>query len=246
MPCGHDPKGLAVESTAACVAPSDIGLSSHQGRDLYHRLMLSRERSVRHRVVVADLLMAVMDSPAVWAAAAGDRAAGLAWRDAVTDRMLATDLYQPYEALVADAAIRLGLPSGATAALWKGWHGMEPWPDAAALATFGVPLAFVSNTSARLAEIAADRSGLAPRLVLSAEEVGAFKPAPVVYRTACRRLGVQPDEVLYVAGAPYDAAGAQAVGLATVLVLRRPDLPGVDGPWGTVTTLRGLQPETYV
>ena len=36
--------------------------------------------------VLLDLLMATMDSPSSWSAAAGDRAAGLAWRDAVTDR----------------------------------------------------------------------------------------------------------------------------------------------------------------
>lgn len=207
--------------------------------------MAARERSVRHRVVVADLLMAVMDSPSVWAAAAGDRAAGLAWRDAVTDRMAASDRYQRYETLVAEAAARLGLPTRATGALWDGWHRMAPWPDAPALATLGRPLAFVSNASSRLAEIAADRSGLAPRLVLSAEEAGAFKPAPVVYETACRRLGVRTDEVLYVAGAPYDAAGAHAVGFATALVLRRPGLPGVDGPWRTITTLEALQPTTF-
>lgn len=190
--------------------------------------------------VLADLLMAVMDSVAVWQAAAGEARRGLAWRDAVTARMVAARTYLPYEALVAEVAAAQGLPARAVSELWAGWRRMRPRPDAAALAGMDVPLGFVTNCSARLAGIAAARSGLAAALVLSAAEAGAFKPVPAVYRRACDALGVAPEDALYVAGAPYDAAGAQAAGLRAVLVARRPELGGMNGPWRTVRSLDEL------
>jgi hypothetical protein len=54
--------------------------------------------------VLFDLLMAVMDSLAVWSAAARDPDRGLVWRDALTARMVDSASYTPYEDLVAEAA----------------------------------------------------------------------------------------------------------------------------------------------
>jgi HAD superfamily hydrolase (TIGR01493 family) len=193
----------------------------------------------RPAAALADLLMAVMDSVTTWQCAAGDPALGLAWRDAVTERMVASPRYEPYEALVAEVAAHLGL-AGAEQALWAGWEAMEPQPDAAALARLDVPLGFVTNTSTRLARMAAGRSRLEPGLVLASEEAGRCKPHPSVYALACRRMGTLPGDTAFVAGAPYDAAGAHAAGLRTVLVRRRPDLPGSHGPWSTVESLDEL------
>ncbi|HET6380781.1 MAG TPA: HAD-IA family hydrolase [candidate division Zixibacteria bacterium] len=172
--------------------------------------------------VLCDLLLAVMDSVSVWAAAAGDPATGLAWRDAVTARMIAAGAYLPYERLVADEAVRLGLPVEAPARLFDGWHRMEPRPDARALVEAGIPYAFVTNTSRQLAELAAERSGLTPRFTLSGEESGWYKPRAEMYVTACRRMGTEVARTLFVAGAAYDAEGARRAGLPAVLVLRRP------------------------
>jgi FMN phosphatase YigB (HAD superfamily) len=59
--------------------------------------------------------------------------------------------------------------------------------------------------------------------VLSAEEAGWYKPHPSMYREACRRLGSNREETVYVAGSAYDAAGARDAGLRSILVRRRPD-----------------------
>jgi 2-haloacid dehalogenase len=174
-----------------------------------------------------DLLMAVMDSPTVWSTAAGDRERGLVWRDAVTARMTARAAYVPYVDLVVAEAKRLGLPPETPDTLVRSWGDMQPWPDAAALAGLEIPFGFVTNCSASLALIAASRPGLRPRFVLSAEEIGWYKPHPAAYRAGCERLGVAPAETLFVAGAPYDALGAHAAGLQVRLVMRRPDQAGV-------------------
>lgn len=185
--------------------------------------------------VLLDLLMAVMNSPDVWAGAARDRRLGLAWRDAVTARMRATERYEPYETLVAEAADGIGLPPDAPARLLAGWRDMAPWPDASSLGDLSVPYAFVTNCSAELAAIAAGRSGLDPSFTLSAEGTGWYKPDARTYLEGCRRLGTDPARTAFLAGAPYDADGAQAAGLRAWLIRRRTDQP----PPGSSVTVAG-------
>ena len=191
------------------------------------------------RGVLFDLLMAVMDSLTVWTDAAGGRRRGLEWRDAVTARIMASGSYAPYESLVAEAAAAVGLPTGAAGRLVARWAEMVPWPDAAAISGLSIPYAFVTNCSGWLAGAAARRSGLEPRFVLSAEEAGRYKPHPTVYREACRRLGTDPAATMFVAGSPYDAAGAQAAGLRSSLVVRRPD-HDADATTVVLTTLHDV------
>ena len=178
--------------------------------------------------ILFDLLMAVMNSMEIWSAAAGDRRRGLAWRDAVTARMVAQGSYAPYEDLAVEAARELGLPAKAATDLFDRWPEMSPWPDAAAIARLTVPYGFVTNCSSALAAIAARRSGLTPAFGLSAEEAGWYKPDPRIYREACLRLGSTPVRTLLVAGSVYDSEGAQRAGLHAALVVRRSDqrLPG--------------------
>jgi len=170
-----------------------------------------------------------MDSMSTWASAAHDRARGLAWRDAVTQRMTEAGRYVPYEGLVAAAASALHLPADAPRRLRAAWSTMRPWPDAAALEALRAPFAYVTNCSRELAAEAVSRTGLEPAFTLSAEEAGWYKPSAEIYRLACERIGAEPADVRYVAGAPYDALGAAAVGMRAVLVVRRPqtrELPG--------------------
>lgn len=175
--------------------------------------------------VLLDLLMGVMNSLETWTGAAGDPVRGLEWRDAVTAHMVAAGAYTPYERLVADAASELELPATAPAELVGRWAEMDPWPDAVAITRLDVPFGFVTNCSSRLAKVAAQRSGLRPVFVLSAEEAGWFKPDARVYLEACRRLATPPERTAFIAGSAYDAAGASAAGLPTWLVRRREDQP---------------------
>lgn len=179
--------------------------------------------AIRPDAVLFDLLMAVMNSLDVWSASADDRERGLAWRDAVSVRMATQGPYVPYEELAAEVAAEIGLPAGSTRELFDRWRRMEPWPDAAALARLTLPYGFVTNSSTRLARIAARRSGLTPRFVLSAEQSGWYKPDPNVYHEACRRLGTPRGSVVFVAGSPYDAVGALNARLQAWLVRRRPE-----------------------
>jgi 2-haloacid dehalogenase len=188
-------------------------------------------------ILLLDLLMATMDSMSAWSAAAGDRERGLAWRDAVTDRMIAAGAYIAYEDLVAEAAVELQLPAGAAQRLWAAWEQIRPWPDAAAVERAGVSYGFVTNCSTSLAMMAAERSGLQPSITLSAQEAGWYKPRPEVYRLACDRMSADPAQVLFVAGAAYDALGASRAGLSAVLIERRSAERRLPGAFQTVSSM---------
>lgn len=190
-------------------------------------------------ILLLDLLMATMDSISVWSAAAGDRDRGLAWRDAVTNRMIAAGAYVAYEDLVADAAVELRLPDDAPQRLWAVWDQMRPWPDAAAVERAGISYGFVTNCSTSLARLAAKRSGLQPSMTLSAQEAGWYKPRPEVYRLACDRMRADPAQVLFIAGAAYDARGASAYGLSAVLIERRTEEGRLAGSLRTVSSMEG-------
>jgi 2-haloacid dehalogenase len=103
------------------------------------------------------------------------------------------------------------------------WHRLEPWPDVRAaldaLRRQRVTAALSNGHLALLVDLA--RHGdLRFDCLLSAEMAHAYKPAPEVYLTAARLLGVQPDELMLVAAHPGDLEGARRAGLRTALVER--------------------------
>ena len=76
-----------------------------------------------------------------------------------------------------------------------------------------VPIAVVTNCSEDLGHRAAARVGVQLAVVASTERAGHYKPHPGTYGLALSELGVAPERALYVAGAPYDVAGAHAAGM---------------------------------
>jgi putative hydrolase of the HAD superfamily len=84
-------------------------------------------------------------------------------------------------------------------------------------------------------------TGLAPffEVVLTSGSLGSSKPYPETYRLACKRLSVEPDEVMYVGDRlDVDAQASTAAGLHEVW-LDRATSPG--SPYQpAITTLRQL------
>ena len=66
--------------------------------------------------------------------------------------------------------------------------------------------------------------------IISVEQVGAFKPAPGIYRKAVQRLGCEPGEILMVAAHAFDILGAQACGFKAAYV-NRYNLPTEDSEY---------------
>ena len=120
----------------------------------------------------------------------------------------------PQFALDANAAAQAEAVSAARA--------LPAFPDApAALASLrarGARTAVLSNgTPSSLAAIL-EHCGLAGAfdLVISVEEVRAYKPHPSVYALACERLALPPNRLGFVSSNGWDAAGAAEFGLRVV------------------------------
>jgi 2-haloacid dehalogenase len=115
------------------------------------------------------------------------------------------------------------LSADARRRLVDGWHRLEPWPDVRAgleaLRRRHVTATLSNGHMALLVDLA--RHGdLRFDCLLSAELARAYKPAPELYQTAARLLGVEPHELMMVAAHPWDLEGARAAGLRTAFLDR--------------------------
>ena len=118
---------------------------------------------------------------------------------------------------------QLEQPIEARRQLVAAWHELDPWPDVRdgleALRRTHVVAALSNGHVALLIDLAR-HGNLRFDCLISAEMAKRYKPAPEVYLTAVRLLGMQPDEVMLVAAHPFDLAGARGAGLQTAFVDR--------------------------
>jgi 2-haloacid dehalogenase len=101
----------------------------------------------------------------------------------------------------------------------------EPFPDTvAALESLAkrYQLGVFSNVDDDLFQATAARLGVALDHLVTAQRVGAYKPAPEFFRRALRQVAAPQGSILHVAQSLYhDIAPAQRLGLSTVWVNRR-------------------------
>jgi 2-haloacid dehalogenase len=141
--------------------------------------------------------------------------------------------YRRYRAVLEEVvrrmALQLGFEASAAecAALPESLAQWPAFPDsAAALAKlhtrFG--LAVLSNVDDDLFAASATKLGNPFDLLVTAQQVGSYKPAEANFRALLARLaerGIRPDELLHVAQSRFhDIAPARSLGLATVWVNR--------------------------
>lgn len=104
---------------------------------------------------------------------------------------------------------------------------LKPWPEAEAalekLKEKGYKITFLSNFTEEMLKSSLKSSKmekLFSQLLLSTDMAKAFKPSPKAYSLAIEHFGVKKKEVLFVAFAPWDAAGAKWFGYETFWVNR--------------------------
>lgn len=126
--------------------------------------------------------------------------------------------------------LKLELDSEKRDALMNAFLELAPWPDVVpaldSLARSELRLSFLSNFTLRMLEANLERSGLRARFdrVLSTDQARTYKPDPKAYELGTQAFGLQRDEILFVAHAGWDAAGAKSFGYPTFWV-NRPGLP---------------------
>src|SRR5690606_31941474 len=75
---------------------------------------------------------------------------------------------------------------------------------------------------------------------VSSAELGYLKPHPRIFQTALARLGVTPDSAVMVGDSlAHDVAGARAVGMRGVLIVRRGSA-ATDADVPVISSLREL------
>lgn len=162
--------------------------------------------------------------------------------------------YQDFWSVTGDALdyaarqLGLGLGSAARKQLMEGYLELKAWPDAPVvleqLGNSGLRLVFLSNFTSKMLDAAAHNSGLAGLFEphLSTDRVGAFKPSPRAYQMALDTFGVSREEILFVASAAWDAAGATWFGFPCAWI-NRMGLPPEElgaSPGLTAADLSGL------
>lgn len=123
--------------------------------------------------------------------------------------------------LLAERGVELGLE--ARRRLVHAWHRLEPWPDVRggleALRRRRIAAALSNGHVALLVDLAR-HADLRFDCLVSAEMAHAYKPAPEVYLTAARLLGLPPAELMLVAAHPADLEGGRRAGLRTAFLDR--------------------------
>jgi 2-haloalkanoic acid dehalogenase type II len=198
--------------------------------------------------VLCDLLTGLLDSWTLWNSVAGSAEAGARWRAEYLRITYATGAYRPYEDLVAEAAVAVGLSPSLAQSLDARYGELRPWPGVAntlnAVAALGLPIGVVTNCSERLGRVAAACVGVDFTAVVTAERAGVYKPDPRAYRMGLQALDVEPARCVFVAGSAYDLFGTAPLGLPTFwhdrIGMTPP--PGAPAPLAHERTLEPLLP----
>jgi|SRR3989304_362771 len=138
----------------------------------------------------------------------------------------------------------ISLAEGDRQAVLTAVHHLPPHPDVPhslqRLRAAGLRLATLTNSSQPMVTAQMANSGLSDyfEMLLSVDEVRAFKPAPEPYRMAASKLGVDADQVRLVAAHDWDVFGALRAGCRGAYIARqgrmyhpfyeKPDVMGPD------------------
>jgi len=131
------------------------------------------------------------------------------------------------DALVFSAKmLKVDLDAPKRTQLMQAYLALKPWPEVAAeLATLkqaGYRLGFLSNFTAKMLAAGIKSSQLDGMFehVISTDEKKTYKPAPAAYQQAPDTFKLKRHEILFVAFAGWDAAGAKKFGYQTFWVNR--------------------------
>jgi 2-haloacid dehalogenase len=107
------------------------------------------------------------------------------------------------------------------------WPAFPDSPEALQILARHYKLAILSNIDDALFALSAKRLGVTFNEVVTAQQVGSYKPSLRNFDRLIERLGVPQDTILHVAQSLFhDIEPANAIGLTTVWVNRRHDRPG--------------------
>lgn len=96
------------------------------------------------------------------------------------------------------------------------WFCFDPWPEAKevieALQQKGYRVGMLSNGDTAMLRALAQHCGILFDEIFSAQTAQAFKPHAKIYSQVAKKLGLNPEEHLHVAGSMFDVMGAVSHG----------------------------------
>ncbi|HEY6057451.1 MAG TPA: haloacid dehalogenase type II [Candidatus Limnocylindrales bacterium] len=162
--------------------------------------------------------------------------AGLLERYATAEADLEAGRYRRYREILASAAQRVVSTYGVEAdedelATFAGsvaeWPPFSDSPDALARLSRRYRLGVITNCDDDLFAASNARLGVRFDWVVTAQQVGSYKPNPRNFEVALETLGLPRERILHVAQSLYhDHAPARRLGLSTVWINRRAGKPG--------------------
>lgn len=170
------------------------------------------------KIILFDLLTALIDSWQVWNETAGSEALGKKWRMTYLKLTYGCGVYRPYETLVKEAAIASGLDGALAQQLDENWKNLQPWPEAVSVLRQlkqDYQLGVVTNCSERLGHLAAEQVGVPFDIIVTSDRAGFYKPDPRPYQLALDQAGIKAKDAVFVAGSAYDLIGTAKVGIPT-------------------------------
>lgn len=147
------------------------------------------------------------------------------------------DDYQPFDVVTREAMeyaleyYGLDLPAADVDAVDATYDALDPFPDTVPalerLAGTDLDLAVLSNGAPHTLTALADNAGVDAHFdaIVSADEVGTYKPDPAVYENGATRLDRAMDECWLVTSNAWDGAGAASAGMGVAWVNRAGDPP---------------------
>jgi 2-haloacid dehalogenase len=142
-----------------------------------------------------------------------------------TFRLTAMQRYEDFEQVTAKAleyalaVVGHQLSAGDRSQAMAAYDNLDLFPDAAEglrqVHDAGYRLVVLSNGSPRMLQAAVHSAGVESWFeeLISVDEVQTYKPSPLVYQHAARRLGRAIGEIRLISSNPFDVIGAQAVGM---------------------------------
>jgi 2-haloacid dehalogenase len=136
------------------------------------------------------------------------------------------------DALVyASKRLQLDLTAAKRAQLMDAYVNLAVFPDVKsglnALKDLGLRLVVLSNGAQTMLDLVTKNAGINTLLdaIVSADDVGVFKPSPLVYRAASQRLQVEANALAFVSSNAWDISGARSAGLTAFWMQRADDEP---------------------